>query len=282
MMRIPLLTTIVLSLLVCIGCKHVPSDIIQPDDMAALMADIHTAEAVVDMNSRLYYNDSLRQMLKQSVYARHGVTSEQVDTAFSWYGRNISYYMDVYDKTIEILEHRLIETGNRIAAASAVSVAGDSVDVWPGARFVTIDRRKPSRTLSFSFNSDDNWEEGDRYTWRAKFYNPGDGARWLIGAEYADGTVEFTDAQVRADGWNEIFFQTNRNLRARRLFGYVTAAVKGDAPVRLDSIEVVRKRIDSTSYRRAYVAAIHNFLPPEADADDDIDDDTDDDTDEDN
>ncbi len=97
-----------------IGCKKVPSDVIAPDDMAALMADIHTAEAVVEMNHASYNNDSLKLTMRQSVYMRHGVNSAQVDSSIAWYGRNIKYYMEVYDKTIEILEHRLIETGNRI------------------------------------------------------------------------------------------------------------------------------------------------------------------------
>lgn len=260
-MKKSLLTIVLLSLLTWVSCKKVPSDIIQPNDMAALMADIHTAEAVVDMNGNTYYNDSLRQTLKQSVFVRHGVSSEQVDSAFSWYGRNISYYMEVYDKAVELLEHRLIETGNRIAAAEAVSVAGDSVDVWPGAKYISIDRRKPSRTVSFSFSRDNNWEPGDRYIWRAKVFNPGENSRWLIGAEYTDGTVEYTDAAVRADGWNELFFQTNRDLRAKRLFGYLTGSVTAEAPLRLDSIEMVRKRIDSLNYRRAYVTVKRHFLP---------------------
>ena len=139
-----------------IGCKKVPSDVIAPDDMAALMADIHTAEAVVEMNHASYNNDSLKLTMRQSVYMRHGVNSAQVDSSIAWYGRNIKYYMEVYDKTIEILEHRLIETGNRIAADNALSIAGDSVDVWPNARFISINDRLPSRMITFSFGRDPN------------------------------------------------------------------------------------------------------------------------------
>ena len=117
-----------LLLLTC-ACSKVPGGVIPPERMAELLADFHTGEAVVDMNRTEFYTDSLRQLYKQSVYARHGVTPEEVDSSFSWYGRHMAEYMDVYDRTIEILDRRLIETGNRIAAEAALSIAGDSVDV---------------------------------------------------------------------------------------------------------------------------------------------------------
>ena len=183
-----------------IGCKKVPSDVIAPDDMAALMADIHTAEAVVEMNHASYNNDSLKLTMRQSVYMRHGVNSAQVDSSIAWYGRNIKYYMEVYDKTIEILEHRLIETGNRIAADNALSIAGDSVDVWPNARFISINDRLPSRMITFSFGRDPNWEKGDDYVWRAKFFNVDERMEWLMGVEYSDGAVEWRNESPDADG----------------------------------------------------------------------------------
>ena len=237
---------------VAAACSHVPSDIIQPHKMALLMADIHTGEAVVDHSHREFASDSVKQAFKQSIYMRHGVTSEQVDSSFAWYGRNITYYMDVYDETIEILEHRLIESGNRVAAANALSIAGDSVDVWPNARFITISDRMPSRIITFSFDSDQNWEKGDMYTWRAKFFHSSEESLWLIGAEYADGTVESINTTVSGDGWKDIKLQTDSTLQPVRVLGYLSVVPKPGTQVRLDSIEMVRKRSNPDDYRRPY------------------------------
>ena len=159
-----------LAVLALSACSKVPSGVIAPEEMAQLLADIHTGESVIDMNRMEFSSDSAKQAYKQSVYARHGVTAEQVDSSFGWYGRNISQYMEVYDRTIEILDRRLIETGNRIAADAALSIAGDSVDVWPNPRFITFNSHMPSRFATFSFAADENWEPGDSYTWRAKFF----------------------------------------------------------------------------------------------------------------
>lgn len=235
------------------GCSKVPSGIIKPDDMAALLADVHTAEAVVDMNYSDYDTDSLKLVLRQSVYIRHGVNTAQVDSSIAWYGRHMGMYMDVYDRTIEILEHRLIETGNRIAADNALSIAGDSVDVWPNPRFLSINDRLPSRIISFSFGSDPNWEKGDAYTWRAKIFNIDQSAEWLLGVEYDDGSVEWLNDSPDEPGWKDITLQTDSSLTAVRLFGYMSVVNRRGTDLRLDSISLVRKRLVPETYHRHYL-----------------------------
>ena len=71
------------------------------------MADIHTGEAVVEQNRQYYPDDSARQVFRQSIYMKHGITPEQFDSSLSWYGHHITEYMALYDRTIEILENRL-------------------------------------------------------------------------------------------------------------------------------------------------------------------------------
>lgn len=237
------LGAIALGLLVC-ACSKVPGGVIPPDRMAELLADFHIGEAVVDMNRGEFYNDSLRQLYKQSVYARHGVTPEEVDSSFAWYGRHMSEYMEVYDKTIEILDHRLIETGNRIAAEAALSIAGDSVDVWPNARFITFNELMPSRMATFSFSNDENWERGDSYTWRAKFFNNTENLCFTIVAEYTDGTVEIATKNFSADGWNEIVFNTDSTLTANRISGFIDGISRPGTSLRTDSMEMIRKRVN--------------------------------------
>lgn len=241
-----------------------PSDVIQPHEMARLMADVHIAEAVIDNDRAHFHTDSMKQKMKQSVYARHGVSTEQVDSSLAWYGRNINMYMDVYDETIELLEHRLIESGNRVAAANALSISGDSVDVWPGARYVVFNRRMPSDIITFSFDRDPNWERGDNYTWRAKFFNIHGDASWAIGAEYNDGSVEYLNSNINDDGWKEIRLQTDSLLEPVRIFGYLRVSPRAGSDLRLDSLEMVRKRVSHDNYVRPYSTFRRKFYPPTA------------------
>ncbi len=243
------------------SCAKVPSEVIQPHDMARLMADVHIAESVIDMTPRMSNSDSIKQAIKQSVYERHGVTTPQVDSSLAWYGRNIKYYMDVYDETIEILEQRLTESGNRIAAANALSIAGDSVDVWPSARHITFNDIMPSKMITFSFDSDKNWERGDNYTWRAKFFNSPDDSQWVLAAEYSDGSVEYISSKVGGDGWKEIKLQTDSTLTPVRIFGYFNASNRRGTSLRMDSLEMVRKRVNPEDYHRPYSVFRRKFYP---------------------
>jgi hypothetical protein len=241
------------ALAVVVGaCNRVPDYVIQPEEMAQLMADMHIGGAVVDYNRASYATDSAKQVLKQSILAKHGVSQEQVDTSFDWYGHNIGRYMDVYDRTIEILDTRLAETGNKIAAEAAMSIAGDSVDVWSSSRLITVSRRLPSTYVVFSLNKDQNWEAGDSYTWRIKFANNTQPANWGIVTEYTDGSSEFTNTSISGDGWREITLITDSLLSAKRVYGYLDVNPEGERKVWLDSIALVRNRLNPARYTQRY------------------------------
>lgn len=233
------------------SCNRVPSYVIEPDEMASLMADMHIAESVVDLNRRDYPSDSMLSVMKQSVLARHGVTQAQLDTSFDWYGHNIGRYMEVYDRTIEILETRIAETGNRIAA-EAVSVAGDSVDVWSNSPFITVSDLSPSKIVTFALNRDENWEAGDSYTWRAKFVNNSEPSVWSMVAEYGDGAREVINSDITGDGWQEIKFATDSTRIIERIYGYMSLRPKHQTTLWADSIMLIRNRLNSESYNQRY------------------------------
>ncbi len=251
---------VVLAAALAVGCHGVPSNVIQPEEMAQLMADVHTGEAVVDMNRRDYETDSAKQAFKQSVYIAHGVTAEQVDSSMAWYGRNITKYMDVYDRTIEILEHRLNEMGNRVAAEAAMSASGDSVDVWPYPRYIAISPVSPTNIITFAFASDENWQAGDVYTWRAKFFNNGSDTEWKIAAAYDDGGVETVYSTNSGDGWREITFRADSTRALTNIAGYLLAGMPEYGTLQLDSIALVRKRLNPARYTERYrQRAVRNY-----------------------
>ncbi len=243
---------VILLLLILVGCSRRPGGVLSKEEMAQLLADIHTAEAVIEINRSSFNTDSARRALRQAVYERHGVTQLMVDSSFVWYGRNIDKYMDVYDRTIEILDHRNMELGSRLAEA-ALSIAGDSVDVWPGARFFNITDRSPSSVVTFSFPRDANWERGDIYTWRAKIFNNQDDGQWGLVTEYADGMVEFYHNTIAGDGWHELAFVTDSNRVATRIYGYMSVGRRPGTALIFDSIAMVRKRVNPDLYSRRYM-----------------------------
>lgn len=234
------------------ACKGVPDHVIEPDDMAELLADRHVAEAVVDYNAPQWRTDSQRVALRDAVYARHGATKQDVDTSLDWYGHNLARYMDVYDRTIEILEARLANSDTRLRAATNLTIAGDSVDVWPDSRFYAISAQSPSHNLNFSLAGDANRERGDYYTWRAKFTNNQHESTWTIVAEYSDSTKEYIYERVNGPGWHQITLQTDSTRTALRIYGSLMARLPDRGAMWLDSVSLVRNHLNSETYNRRF------------------------------
>lgn len=234
------------------ACNGVPSRIIQPEEMAQLMADVHMGEAVIDRNSYEFYTDSSRQALKQSVYLKHGVTAAQVDSSLAWYGRNINHFMKVYDRTIEILEGRRANLG-ALAYGGGGLGGGDSLDLWTMPSSFSITDRSPSHVLSFNVEADSSSRRGDEYRWSAKVTNPSQDARWTIAAEYADGTMEYFSRNIAQDGRAEISLVTDTSRVPERIYGSIVAANKPGYVMYVDSVRLVRHRMDNDRYGRRYM-----------------------------
>ena len=181
-------------LLVTLSCRQTPDYVIQEDDMAELLADIQVANAVVELNLDYYNNDSLKKVVKQSVFARHNVTQEQFDTSLMWYGHNLDIYKDIYENVTNILEYRQKEVQQEARKAGQQLVAtGDSVDIWNGSHNLLFDKRQNGEIiqLAFSLSSDNDSRPGDRYVWKLDAKNTRQPADLLIGIDYKDGTSEY-------------------------------------------------------------------------------------------
>lgn len=236
-------TVLVVLAVAAASCNRVPDGVIKPEAMARLMADIRVADAVVNVNGADYRNRASREALRKAVFDRHGVTEAEFDSSLVWYGHNIGRYQDVTDRSIEILEERLEIAGSK-ATEAAMSIAGDSVDVWEKPRVYTFNEKSPTHFLTFSLETDRNWESGDVYTWRARFVVPPTKADWAITAHYDDGVVEILQSSVKssAPGKHEITFFTDSTRRADYISGWLEVEQPGHRPVVIDSVSLVRRR----------------------------------------
>lgn len=250
MKRLPLIVT---SIVVCAlaACKGVPGHVLPPEKMAQLMADRHVANAVVENNSSYWRTDSQRIALRDAVYARYGATQADVDTSLYWYAHNISRYMEVCDRSIEILEQRLAGSDSRLRAEQ-ISIAGDSIDVWPYSRYMAFGRRSPSYNVNVSLDKDENREPGDYYTWRAKFSNNSKDGLWTLVAEYSDSTLEYISTRVYGNGWHEISLQTDSTRTANRIYGSLMLKPGDHGPLWLDSISMVRSHLRPDRYSKRF------------------------------
>lgn len=251
MRKTGLTLAVVAALLAFAGCRKTPEGIIPPDKMVDLLIDMHKAEGVVDMDYHDWGNDSSKLLLRDAVYSRHHADQAKVDSSLAYYGHNIGEYIKIYDEVIARLEQEIDKseaTGNQ---SIQLSIVGDSANAWPLARRMIFNSISPAKVLSFALQRDDNWQNGDSYTWNAKIINARDGIKWLIGAEYADGVLEWNTAETKeGNDAVSVWIQTDSTRDVERVFGYAVTAPTGNDIVYLDSISLVRERLSKRNYPR--------------------------------
>lgn len=239
---------ILLAVISIVACSRRPSEVMDKESLAQLMADVHTGESVVESSSRSFRTDSAKRAFLQSIYAKHGVTTEIVDSSLSWYGYNVEKYLEVYDRTIEILEERL-ERQQDLAGTTAdglrevtTEMQGDSVDVWPGIRYRRFSATMPNNLVSFNLRTDRNWERGDVYTLRAKIMDNRMPLIYSIAVEYNDGKREYISKKLIGDGWHELKLVLDSAKAAQRVYGYINYDCRPGELVFVDSISLYRTR----------------------------------------
>lgn len=237
------------------GCSGVPDEVIQPHDMAALMADIHLGEAVAEQSRSTFRSDSVKQLFKQSIYAKHGVTADEVDSSMMWYGRHVDKYAEIYAEVEEILEGRIAEA-NEVASTStdrpsmqAFEADGDSVDIWPLYRTTFLNPNFPTDRVAFVIKSDRFWDKGDVYCLRFKGVDTPDQFDITIAVEYNEGSVDYSSAHKRGPGWQELYLHLTDTLTASQVYGVITyqpteshSGLSNRPAARIDSISLVRMR----------------------------------------
>lgn len=232
------------------SCKKTPTDVIPPEEMAQLLADIHKGEGVVELHRSGFRSDSMKSVLKQSIYLKHGVTAEQVDTSFVWYGHHIKEYMDVYTRVIEILETELDQASALADADSQMAVSGDSADAWQWSKTYEITGQSPSKLLTFALTPDENWERGDVYTWATKISNNRSPIASQMAVSYADGSIEWVDQNTSDDGWRRLELMLDSTKTATSIFGMMAFQPAEKERIFLDSVALVRTRVNNQRYNR--------------------------------
>lgn len=229
-----------LSLLCLVACRKTPDGILNQEEMASLMADIHMGEAIIDYNYSLFPNDSTRKMLKQSIYLKHGVDQAVVDSSFVWYGNHIEDYIKVYDRTIEILQDKQRDFAS--ATNAQITIAGDSVEIWFGPRHVIVNSKLPSNIVSFNIEPDSTWQNGDIYLLSYKAINSQVQINGKLSVDYTNGTSAYADVSTTNKNRNLFKLELDSTLTPTRLYGYLEFPVNSNATYEIDSLSLTRVR----------------------------------------
>lgn len=234
------------------ACSRVPDGILNPGKMADVLTDIHKGDAVVETNLRDYRSDSIKNVLRQSILAKHKIDQATLDSSIVWYSRNMDLYVEVYDEVLEKLEDELADarisavgTKSQFQAENKSAIDGDSVNVWPREPSARFAYGSASEFLNFYLNSDKNWESGDSYHLSAKPIGLTGQSHRTIVVEYSDGTVEYVHDSQSNDDRHTTDIYLDPDKKAVRLYGSIRVHTSAGQIVYLDSISLVRTRAQS-------------------------------------
>lgn len=249
MKRLPAILALVILSAIVWSCSS--GGVIGKEKMARILADLSIADGVVETDRHSYLTDSSKIVLRESIYAKHGVTTEQVDSSLKWYGYHMDKYVEVYDLAIGMVEKDIQTTtanagtmreSNR--STSIYATEGDSVDLWPGQRLRLFTANMPGDFATFHLVSDRNWENGDVYTISARLSgSTSTPLRMAITAEYPDGSRDYVVGDAAGEGWQHVDLPLDPERKASIVFGYITAAPRGKEVLIADSISLVRRRV---------------------------------------
>lgn len=236
------------------GCSGRPGGVLGKEKMARVVADLTVADGIVESDPRSFPNDSVKLLFKQSIYKKHGVTPEEVDSSLRWYGYHMDKYLEVYDRAIEIVEENIATTTANAGAVKSTETVkniyateGDSVDVWTGQRLRLFAANQPSDIIIFNITSDRNWEAGDVYTLRTRATGIRRPMRLELTAEYQDGTRDYISADNSADGWQQLDLPLNPDKTASQVYGYISYTPGAGEYAIADSISLVRRRASAVT-----------------------------------
>lgn len=146
------------------------SDVLPPAKLEAVLYDYHLAQVIInDLPSNQRYK---KDLYFAYVYDKHGVTQAEVDSSLVYYARYPEGLSEVYanlSKRIEADLKRMEDEDKPIKVREAVSVVGDSVDLWYDARLVQMTSSPiGNRCYTFTIPTDTNFHVDDRLTWSGK------------------------------------------------------------------------------------------------------------------
>jgi len=244
MKHLPVILVTVATLLT--GCSPTPNGVIPPEPMARLIADMEIGESVVQDEPRQYPTDSVKMVFMQSIYRKHDVTSEQVDSSLAWYGAHIEQYKKVYDRVVDILNDRLKEARTLNTGKIAETLPtqdGDSINVWTAEtswRFIS--GKKSDDIITFRIPRDHNFEPGDAYELSFKLIGGNAIIHTVVAAEYTDGTTDYVPHQFSGQGWHSVTLPLDSTTSASNIFGSIGVETRDKGTAYLDSVSLVRMR----------------------------------------
>ena len=280
MRQVTLYISLLLIVLSMVSCDKTPRGVISTDDMAELIADLQIADAYIDSHMDEFPNDSSKQVLKQSIFKKYGITSAEYDSSLVWYAHNMEDYIKAHDQAVGILQKRIDKItknnklpdeadrtlpgepthgvfprsgingplGGKFNHMSDNDIESDTADLWQGRRTYMLTQGAGRGFINFDMTPDANYKRGDRYQLAYKIGRGDNEFKVSLNVDYIDGSTSQNARATYGDGWVTVDVQSDTARQVRRVYGYVSYNIKPGHVAYVDSLMLIRTRMSDSNY----------------------------------
>ncbi|MBR4119343.1 MAG: DUF4296 domain-containing protein [Bacteroidales bacterium] len=214
--------------------------------MENLLVDIHKAEAYMENSKYLANNKLAQDSVKNSIYAKHGVTGAEFDTSIVWYGANLEEYIEIYDKVIMRLQEEnnslLALMNNQKDMFTGMTRSGDTVNIWNINPHYIFEGRLNNNLLSFTVPYDDNFKDGDLFKLKFKLTSREDSpyeSHVILAVKESRDSTTITKKNIFKNGWDSIEVKSKGSIR-RVMGSFYVPAIPEWRVTHIDSITLER------------------------------------------
>ena len=107
--------------------------------------------------------------------------------------------------------------------------------------------------IAFDIPPDANKQPGDRYQLSYKLLRGGNDFKVSLNIDYSDGGTSQITRGTNSDGWVSLDIQSDTARIVRRIYGYVSYDMKRGHVAYVDSLSLMRTRINKSNYGLIHV-----------------------------
>ena len=226
----------------------VPYGVLNQDDMAAVLTDIHLTEALV--GQQYSYNDyGTKRACFESVFQKHGITRDEFNESLDWYAHHPKAFADVYVVTVAQLGQKRADVEAYLYHPEANPERRhviDSIDVWTRPQRLFADSTCYD-TLRFELADSLLLVGTERYLWqfrrrieRRDTVEPA-WLRWY--AVYADGicdSIVYRLADSMATYAYNVRYKVRNDAALQRVYGTFCSVTDSAWRITIDSVRLWR------------------------------------------
>lgn len=230
------------------ACER-PLNVLDTDDMAAVLADIHVAEATM-ANKISYANFDTKRAYYEGIFEKHDISHETFNKSIDWYSRHPKQFEEVYAKVLLLVtekQDKVKEYAYHPEESPEFLHLIDSVDLWVRpSKFVA--KSASADSVYFELNDSRFLGTNDKYVWR--FLQKVIGSDTLpqsylkIFVQYPNQVLDSVSYCLPDEAITlryTVTIKARDSIAPQRIFGwFYTASLDSVKRVDIDSISFVR------------------------------------------